>query len=133
MVNLAVQLVEVAGSAWWVWVVVTTAAGLIAWGIRVVVKLIVQPLQFVQSGHMIPSSTVDQIVASKDAQLARLEVEIVRIWEALEIERAAYRDLAQSIEENTDAIQLMTRNGGSSRSGPSSEATNARRRGAGER
>jgi hypothetical protein len=84
----------------------------------------------VQRGDLVPKRTVDFVVATKDAEIAHLQTEVDRWVGVYHIADSAYKELAQSIDENTDAMRaVVDRAIGPARSGNSNaEATVVRRR-----
>lgn len=85
----------------------------------------------VQTGLLIPKITVDLVVATKDAEIAHLQGEVDRWIGVYHIADSAYKELAQSIDENTDAMRaaLVPRSETPTRINTNSEGpANARRR-----
>lgn len=112
------------GIPWYAYVVVATVVG----AIGAIIRLEVLHYRSVQVGKLVPQTTVTMMMAAKDAEITRLHTEIERWTGAFHIKDAAYVTLAESIEENTDAMNAMF----TLRAEPrprttTSEATNGRR------
>jgi len=61
----------------------------------------------VQRGDLVPKLTVDLLVATKDAEIAHLQGEVDRWIGVYHIADSAYKEMAQSIDENTDALRAL--------------------------
>lgn len=88
---------------WWPYVVIVTVVG----AIGSVIRLEVLHYRSVQVGKLVPQTTVGLIVAAKDAEILRLHQELERWVGAFHIKDAAYVTLAESIEENTEAMNAL--------------------------
>lgn len=84
----------------------------------------------VQTGVLVPKLTVDLLVATKDKELAHMQAEVDRWVGVYHIADSAYKELAQSIDENTDAMRAVVERaaGSPARINSNVEATGARRR-----
>src|SRR6478609_5135426 len=61
----------------------------------------------VQRGDLVPKLTVDLLVANKDAEIVHLQAEVDRWVGVYHIADSAYKEMAQSIDENTDALRAL--------------------------
>lgn len=83
----------------------------------------------VQTGKLVPELTVTMIMATKDAEIAHLQNEVDRWVGVYHIADSAYKELAQSVDENTDAMRaVIDRATGSTRINSNAEAPSVRRR-----
>jgi hypothetical protein len=101
---------EVEPVPWWAYLLITLGILFVGGLIRLEFKRI----RDVQVGVLVPKSTYDLVIASKDGEIERLhrtveskDRDVERWVAAYHIKDQAYVDLAQSIDENTDAMRLL--------------------------
>lgn len=101
MLDAALDGIEVQPVPWWLYL--GLAIALMVTGIAI--RLLVLPYRNVQTGKLIPEPTVRLMMAAKDAEIAHLTGEVDRWIGVYHIADSAYKELAQSIDENTDAMR----------------------------
>lgn len=88
---------------WWAYVLITLGILFVGGLIRLEFKRI----RDVQMGDLLPKRTVDLMMSAKDGEIERLHREVERWVSAYHIKDQAYVELAQSIDENTDAMRVL--------------------------